>query len=217
MPASPNAFMLFFNFQIVLGQNLLSNADKQDILKYHNIARAQVGVPALGWDTNIESATVSCLAQKQPSSMQHGICQGYQGLQAAGENLAYGVSGAKATLMFIAEKCQNAGPNSFGHWSQVVWKDTTNMACAQVQQSGMIYCEYLPKGNVAGGVAYTQPPNNGDCNGASLNEEAFKQGASAPARAPQVVPQTVPPVQPAVQVVQAAPAIQLAPVVQCSQ
>ena len=156
-------------------QNLISDADKQTILKYHNLARAEVGVAPLAWDTGLEGSALQCLQQTHPQAMQHGVCNNYPVLALSGENIAYGQSGPAATLMFIGEKCQNPGPTSLGHWSQVVWRDSTNLACAQVDQGGIIYCYYYPKGNINGTPAYTIPPSNNNCNGGALNNDVYKQ------------------------------------------
>ena len=168
--------------------NLISLADQQKLLQYHNIARAQVGSAPLVWDTSLEQAAVKCLQEKKPKEMQHGICGYIPALADVGENLASGGDGPGAALMFIGEKCQSSTQTlqSFttsykfevGHWSQVVWKDSQKMSCAQVQANGVIYCHYSPAGNVIGAPAYSQPPTNSDCNGGTLNEQAFTQSST---------------------------------------
>ena len=186
--------MLFTS--IVFGQygdnveNKISAADKETLLKYHNIARAQVGSAPLTWDTTMEKAGLKCLQDKRPTKMTHGICKDTPGLEKVGENLASGGDGPGAAVMFIGEKCQ-VPQNSLtsyqstysfddgtGHWSQVVWKDSQRMSCAQIVASGLIYCHYSPPGNVIGGKTYTKAPSNSDCKGGKFDKTAFLQSST---------------------------------------
>ena len=186
--------------------NMISESDKQLILKYHNIARAQVGSSPLSWSSSLESAGVQCLLEKRPSVMQHGICKGISGLESVGENLASGGDGPNAALMFIGEKCamssselsNNIQRYSFssasGHWTQVVWKTSSSMSCVQTVSGGVIYCHYASAGNMIGASAYDRVPTKSDCSGNSLNRPVFTSGSApstpAPAPAPVAKPST---------------------------
>ena len=72
--------------------NVITKHDKQMILNYHNTARHQVGSPPLIWDTALENAAMECLRQKQPTEMEHGICDDIPALSDVGENLALGTN-----------------------------------------------------------------------------------------------------------------------------
>ena len=172
------------------GGNAITAADQALLLKYHNIARAQVGSPPLTWDTTLEQAAVKCLQEKRPSSLTHGICKDQPALANVGENLAQGtnINGAKAALMFIGEKCEAGGSlasytssfsggSSAGHYTQVVWKGSKTMSCAMLQVGSPIYCHYSPAGNMMGASAYSKPPPTSDCNGGQLNEAEFGKGS----------------------------------------
>ena len=180
---------MFYFFNLIFAQNFngnaISYADKQSILLYHNIARAQVGSPAIVWDTGMEQSAVSCLQQHQPTSMQHGLCSSIGTLNGAGENLSVGVSGVQGVLGFIGEKCSSPNTAAYtaaysfssaeGHWTQAVWRGTQRMSCAQTSPTGVMFCHYLPAGNTMGVSAYPMVPSNSDCTGGTLDQQAFTQ------------------------------------------
>ena len=195
---------IIFIYQL-FSQNTITETDKQAILQYHNTARGQCGSEPLVWDNSLEQAAVQCLQEKQPRNLQHGICNYIPRLNEAGENLYSGGNGADAALGFIGEKCgisnfgaltqSFSGGMQAGHWTQVVWKDTKSMSCAQVVSGGPIYCHYLPAGNFVGQPAILKAPTNSDCSGSKLNSQAFTQEASAYSggELATTVPQTTPP------------------------
>jgi pathogenesis-related protein 1 len=50
-------------------------------------------------------------------------------------------------------KCSATGKNTCGHYTQVVWKDTTEVGCAMAvcgNNAQIWVCNYSPAGNIAG-------------------------------------------------------------------
>lgn len=84
-----------------------------------------------------------------------------------GENLAWGYAGFEAAIdAWYAEESQyNYGRGGFssatGHFTQLVWRDTTRLGCAYNFSCGMktYVCNYSPPGNVMGaGWSQQVPP-----------------------------------------------------------
>jgi uncharacterized protein YkwD len=131
-------------------------ADAQALLDAHNRVRAQHCAPALQWSPKLAQA-----AQQWVSTLRDQGCKfGHSGGR-YGENLAAGTSGAldgkSVTEMWYDEIKQYAFPDGgfsmqTGHFTQVVWRETTQMGCAHTSCKGMDIwvCEYDPPGNVQG-------------------------------------------------------------------
>ncbi|KAL8137003.1 hypothetical protein V2J09_003004 [Rumex salicifolius] len=140
------------------GQNSI-----QDYLEPHNAARAAVGVDPMTWDS-----TVAAYAQAYADS-RNGDCvlQHSQG-GPYGENLVAGpsstLSAGEAVKMWVDEGLDyDYGSNSCaagkvcGHYTQVVWRDSTALGCARApcNNGGLfIICSYSPRGNMNGERPY---------------------------------------------------------------
>ena len=137
----------------------VTQAEKCAILKAHNDARAAVGkgLPNLKWNDNL--ANIAFTYSKQ-CKFQHSN-NGY------GENLWSGTSGyftvADAVGGWVGEKKNYNGQaigqgnfGSYGHYTQVVWKNTTEVGCGYAKCGGNVImtCNYNPAGNVWGGKPY---------------------------------------------------------------
>ena len=138
------------------------------LLQAHNKARAEVGVGPLRWSTEIaiyaqewadHLASTTCRLEHRPRS---GTWK-----QIYGENLFMGTSGyydvADAVEAWEGEKAYYSGaPLNYsnwkdsGHYTQVVWKDTTHVGCAKTECKGniIVVCNYDPAGNVLGQKPY---------------------------------------------------------------
>ena len=49
--------------------------------------------------------------------------------------------------------CRDGGPEGCGHWSQIIWQDTTRVGCGVARCPGRmfeweVHCFYNPAGNV---------------------------------------------------------------------
>lgn len=135
----------------------------QEILNAHNSYRSQVGVPSLTWSDALASD-----AQKWANYLSaNGLFQHSQDRNGQGENLWRGTSGAYSFTQMIQsfgdEKQYFIGgtfPNvsstgqweDVGHYTQVVWRNTTEVGCAIATANGndILVCRYNPSGNFLG-------------------------------------------------------------------
>ncbi|KAF7068229.1 hypothetical protein CFC21_074005 [Triticum aestivum] len=140
---------------------------EQDFVDAHNAARADVGLGEVTWD-----ATVAAFAQDY-ADQRRGDCQLIHTPHGRpyGENL-YGGGGTEWTATdavnsWVSEKqyydhdsntCSAPEGESCGHYTQVVWRDSTAIGCARVVcDSGdgvFIICSYNPPGNFPGVSPY---------------------------------------------------------------
>lgn len=137
-----------------------------EILNAHNQYRAEVGVPPLTWsDTLASHAQEWADYLASLGSLQHSQDTG------EGENLWMGASGnfsyAQMIESFGNEKQYFIGGvfpdvsstgqwQDVGHYTQVVWKDTTEVGCAIASANGndFLVCRYSPPGNFLGQPAF---------------------------------------------------------------
>lgn len=119
-----------------------------ELLSQHNKYRAMHSAPALTWDTTLES-----YAQQHVAGCNFAHTGGPYG-----ENLASGISSAGGVVdawynEISGYSFSNPGfSEATGHFTQVVWKASTQLGCASAQCGGglMVFCEYQTAGNVAG-------------------------------------------------------------------
>ena len=149
-------------FLVGLAQLHTSHAQnsQQDYLNAHNVARAQVGVPNITWDS-----TVATCAQNYANS-RIGDCNLVHSNGSYGENLAKGsgsFTGTAAVNLWVAEKnCYdyNSHPCVGGqclHYTQVVWRNSVRLGCARVHCNNgwwFVTCNYDPPGNYVGQRPY---------------------------------------------------------------
>ncbi|KAF4454228.1 hypothetical protein F53441_3228 [Fusarium austroafricanum] len=136
-------------------------SDQQKAVDLHNEARKAVGNEPLSWDASLASG-----AQEWANHLaQLGSLQHSQGSD--GENLYMGSGDnpfAAAVEAFLAEKSQYNGETisgsnyqSFGHYTQCVWKSTTKVGMAVAKDSsGMawVVARYQKPGNMIGDKPY---------------------------------------------------------------
>ncbi|KAK9898214.1 PR-1-like protein [Cystobasidium minutum MCA 4210] len=140
-----------------------SSAFASNILQAHNSARSSHGARALTWSSNAESLARTWAEQ---CVWQHG------GAPNLGQNLAasagYRQTGQQAVNGWMSEESDYDPSNpTYSHFTQVVWKATTQVGCYQAtcdrlvnpdgsevfpgySPSYYIVCNYSPPGNVAG-------------------------------------------------------------------
>jgi len=122
--------------------------DDQKCLDAHNQFRASHGAPALTWNQDMANYARD---NTQDCNMHH-TGGPY------GENLAFGYGDVVAAVTaWYDEKSQyDAGNPGFqmatGHFTQLIWKATTEIGCYNRQCGGSQYlmCEYVTPGNVVG-------------------------------------------------------------------
>ncbi|HEY0253826.1 MAG TPA: CAP domain-containing protein [Kofleriaceae bacterium] len=129
----------------------------QHFVDAHNAVRAKHCAPPLTWNPKI-----AAVAQKWADSLRDQGCKfGHSGNQEYGENLAAGTAGAldpEATVkMWYDEISLYKFPDGgfsmqTGHFTQVVWKGTTEVGCGHSTCNGndIWVCNYAPFGNVEG-------------------------------------------------------------------
>jgi uncharacterized protein YkwD len=142
-----------------------------DWLDPHNAARAHHCAPPLTWN---EELAASAQAWANQCVFEHAQGAGF------GENLFAKVgdsTAADAVDDWYAEianydfAAPGTSANS-GHFTQVVWKNTTSVGCAVATCPGLFpgfgdasfaVCRYAPQGNIAGGFAANVVPKDAAC------------------------------------------------------
>lgn len=137
------------------------DAFANQVVAQHNAARAKYGANPVTWNAALYSATQAYANQ---CKFQHSSDGNY------GENLAagtgkYGIVDAVNGWMSEASAYDYNKPDfssATGHFTQVVWKGTTQVACAVAscpagtifsQASQYVVCRYTPPGNFLGQFA----------------------------------------------------------------
>ncbi|KAA1468657.1 PR-1-like protein [Dentipellis sp. KUC8613] len=135
-----------------------SGSDEQQYLSGHNSFRAQHGAAALTWSDELAS---------KAQQWANGCVFKHSGgsLGPFGENLAAGTGASydiAAGIKSWTDESSQYDPNNPvpSHFTQVVWKASTQVGCASAQCDGIfdpsfgkakfIVCEYSPQGNVIG-------------------------------------------------------------------
>ena len=136
-----------------------TQAEKCAILKAHNAARAAVGkgLPNLKWSDTLANIA---LAHSKKCKFQHSDTN-------YGENLWMGTSGyytvTDGVNYWVNEKKNYNGQpigqgnfSAYGHYTQVVWKSTTEVGCgyAKCGNNIIMTCNYNPAGNWTGQKPY---------------------------------------------------------------
>ncbi|KAF9068038.1 CAP domain-containing protein [Rhodocollybia butyracea] len=138
-----------------------SDSDVQAYLSAHNTVRAQHGATALTWSNDAAAA-----AQKWANNcvFQHsgGTLGPFGENLAAGTGSSYGIPQAMESWSSEVSQYNSADPVA-SHFTQMVWKGTTQVGCAVASCSGIFaasfglasyyVCEYSPQGNVIGEFA----------------------------------------------------------------
>jgi uncharacterized protein YkwD len=120
--------------------------DKETYLRFHNLKRCWHQVGNVTWN---EPLAAKAKAHAERCVFAHDATAN------AGENLAMGYSSdiqaMDAWYMEVTSYRGDWSPQT-GHFSQMVWKGTTEIGCAATQcPSGrFLVCRYLPQGNVIG-------------------------------------------------------------------
>jgi pathogenesis-related protein 1 len=133
---------------------------RTEMLKAHNRIRSRLSLPYLGWSEPLsEAAQLWANTLVKEDGLRHSADLAF------GENL-YRIDGGEATPRMVVDawasessrynyktnKCRGR----CGHYTQIVWKDTTQVGCA-VASAGdheIWVCEYNPPGNIIGERPY---------------------------------------------------------------
>ena len=134
-----------------------------DVLAAHNAYRADLGLPPLRWSDQLA-------AQAQPWA-DHLAEMGVLQHNGSGQNLAMAEDGTQTVTQLVGlwgreqvDFTDGVFPDisttgnwmDVGHYSQVVWKATTEVGCGFTENYGreVLVCDYSPVGNVMGERPY---------------------------------------------------------------
>jgi pathogenesis-related protein 1 len=147
-------------------------AGLEGITAAHNQARAAKGIAPLTWDADLAAIAQAwaerCVDEQAPIGLidhNPGRSDTYPGY--VGENI-YGsggpARGTDAVALWIAEEADYDYPTNTcrsvcGHYTQVVWADTSRLGCGIHSCPGLTYgntviCNYAPGGNLGGQRPY---------------------------------------------------------------
>lgn len=142
------------------------DASQSALLALHNRVRAAHCAPALAWSDALadEAAAWAQDLARRSCAFEHSTSR-------HGENLAMGTARALDAEAVMAMWAGEVEAYDFqrprfgmdtGHFTQVVWKDTTHAGCATATCPGkgmaIWVCNYDPPGNVDGGFAANVAP-----------------------------------------------------------
>lgn len=135
------------------------------LLEAHNSERRRMNVPELRWSPKL-AAQAQAYAKKlsKGTSLVHATAPERGG---AGENLWAGRAGfytAEEMIEGMIDEKRHFSNGSFpqvsrtgkwrdvGHYTQVIWRETTEVGCAVVPGGGndWLVCRYWPAGNIYG-------------------------------------------------------------------
>ncbi len=141
----------------VNAQYELADSAKQQILNEHNFYRKIVGAPPLSW-----SDTVELYARQQVERIIQNP-NDYEITPYYGINIYRSPQNptpakivnywAKEQRYYHGEVITEDNVKQFGHYTQIIWKQTFSLGCAIGETKGGVYvvvCLYNPKGNRIG-------------------------------------------------------------------
>ncbi len=151
--------------------NTVSADFVKTILAVHNSERSAVGVPPLVWNNTL-AAGAKAWAENLAATgkLEHSTCCG--AFRDYGENLAgFYPDGPMTGWMagWVAEKnnyhggpippdTPASGPQAIGHYTQMVWRNTTSVGCGTGSGDKLPYsilvCRYYQPGNIFGQKPY---------------------------------------------------------------
>jgi len=130
---------------------------KQETLDAHNKYRANHGAPPLEWsDEGYDSAKKQAEACSKSGKLGHGFCEGASGRH--GQNAYFHSADGKAQEAVTAwyDEIDDPGydfkkpgfTSGTGHFTQVVWVETTHVGMAKSDCGKFVIANYLPAGNM---------------------------------------------------------------------
>ena len=153
----------------LLAVSAQANDLADQVLAVHNSERVLVGVPALTWSNSL-AADAQAWADHL-ADIDQMVHAGSDTNPNEGENLAAGSSGGytdgQLAQLWADEKSyfvEGTFPDvssdgnwaSVGHYTQMIWRNTTQVGCGHASSSGTDYlvCRYNPSGNYIGEKVY---------------------------------------------------------------
>jgi len=137
------------------------------VLDEHNAMRQEIQLPNLAWSADLAAdarAWAKHLAEIGKGDHDVSI-RGKEG-----ENLWWGTAGAYSYTQMVdfwgSEKngfvygifpdCRKIRSSTVGHYTQIIWKNTTSVGCALASngKTDFLVCRYAPAGNIIGQKPY---------------------------------------------------------------
>lgn len=152
----------------------LDSTAQAEMVAAHNKYRAEVGIPDIQWSDSL-AQTAQAYAEKQKTKGCKMVHSGAEGLgeniywaspimYSDGRKIPQNITSTNVTDSWGSEKANyNYNTNSCkrgkvcGHYTQIVWKDTTEVGCGMVicsDSSQFWVCNYTPPGNYVGEKPY---------------------------------------------------------------
>jgi len=152
----------------VPANNIQSNnsLNIQEVLAAHNTLRNEVGVPPLSWSADLAKkaqAWANNLAKKnmgdnwvlEHSGSGENLAGGFSNGDSPAKRILSGWGGEKVNFNRNTRKCFPG--KTCGHYTQVVWRNTTQVGCAIATNPNgkyILVCNYNPPGNYVDQPAY---------------------------------------------------------------
>ncbi|XP_039780602.1 STS14 protein-like [Panicum virgatum] len=142
------------------GSNAMSAA-ADEYLAPHNQARAAVGVPPLRWSADLASTAAAVMAQQQRhvgcafvdmGGSPYGANQGWASYRARPAEVVASWVAQGRYYTHASNTC--ATGRQCGTYTQVVWRRSAELGCAQASCATLTLCLYNPHGNVQGQSPY---------------------------------------------------------------
>jgi pathogenesis-related protein 1 len=147
----------------------ITDTEQADILRLANGARAEASssIPSLTWDSTLADEAQGWANTLAPVT-DNGVflCHTPGIFSTEGETIALAYSVPEGVQAWLNEKSNYSYPTPFsltqpavyGHYTQMIWKDTTRIGCGKATPGTSSYillvCRYAPPGNIVGQLPY---------------------------------------------------------------
>ena len=137
------------------------------ILQQHNVCRQGLRLPALTWSPDLANdaakwaQNLAALGEGKHDMSIRGqegenLWWGTANAYSYGEMVGYWLNEKNAFVYGTYPNCTTRRSAVVGHYTQIVWKNTTSVGCALASdgKTDFLVCRYSPPGNVVGEKPY---------------------------------------------------------------
>ena len=151
---------------ILLGGPTPASADqygRAELLDAHNQYRAALGLSPLRWSDALAASAqrwaehLASIGRLEHSGPGQNLAMASSGSQSLGDLVElWGREGAYFRDGFFPAISATGNWVDVGHYSQIVWRDTSQVGCGFARRNGndVLVCNYNPPGNVMGERAF---------------------------------------------------------------